>query len=79
MSEEDLEIEVKLPKIIKGPVVQADGTALVIGDRVKHRTFGNGYVIRLMKSDDIGDLVYIEFENGRDEILGVDFVKKLEK
>lgn len=77
MSEEHLEIEIKLPKIIKGPIVKADGTTLVIGDRVKHQTFGTGSVVRLMKSDDLGDLVYVDFENGKDEILGVDFVKKV--
>jgi hypothetical protein len=34
------EIEINLPKIIKGPIRLEDGNTLDIGDRVEHPSFG---------------------------------------
>jgi hypothetical protein len=77
MSEEkELEIEIPLPRIIEGPIVLSDGTALVIGDKVVHESFGRGLIRRLMHSNDVGDLVFVKFESGVDKILGASFVKK---
>lgn len=75
--EKELELEIALPKIIQGPIQLDDGATINIGDRVKHLTFGEGNVVRLSFSERLGNLVYVDFDSGKDEIVGASFVKKL--
>ncbi len=75
--EEIYEIEIRMPRLLDGPIMLEDGTTLDIGDKVEHKTFGVGKVLRLSHSEKLGNLVYVEFESGKDEIFGIDFVKKL--
>lgn len=77
--EKELELEITLPKMIQGPIQLDDGTKIDIGDRVKHLSFGEGNVVRLSVSEQLGELVYVDFDSGKDEIVGASFVKKVEK
>lgn len=77
--EKELELEITLPKMIQGPIQLDDGTTIDIGDRVKHPSFGEGNVVRLSFSEQLGELVYVDFDSGKDEIVGASFVKKIEK
>lgn len=72
------DLEINLPKILTGPITLSDGTTLDVGDKVEHRTFGIGKVRRVSHSEKLGNLVYVDFESGKDEILGVSFVKKVQ-
>ncbi len=72
------EIEIKLPRIINGPIQLEDGAKLEVGDQVKHSTFGIGTVLRFSFSEKLGNLVYLEFESGKDEIVGASYVTKVE-
>jgi hypothetical protein len=78
--QEDLrvfEMEIKLPKIITGPIQLEDGSNLQVGDKVKHSIFGIGIVVRFSFSEKLGNLVYIDFESGKDEIVGASYVTKV--
>lgn len=79
--QEDLqvfEMEIKLPKIITGPIQLEDGVKLQVGDKVKHSSFGIGTVVRFSFSEKLGNLVYIDFESGKDEIVGASYVTKVQ-
>ncbi len=72
-----VEMEIKLPKILKDPIVLDDGKLLAIGDKVEHRDYGIGVVVRLSCSKKLGNLVYVDFESGKDEIVGAAYLKKV--
>lgn len=74
------EMEVKLPRILHEPLKLENGTVLNEGDEVEHSKYGRGTIVRLAFYDDepAGPVVYVEFANGEDHILGASFVRKLE-
>jgi hypothetical protein len=76
-NEQASEIEILLPKIIAGPIQLDDGSMLAVGEKVQHPTFGTGTVVRLSFSEKLGNLVYVDFASGKDEIVGASFLKKL--
>lgn len=76
----NFEMEVKLPRILHEPLVLENGTRLNEGDFVEHQKYGRGIIVRLAYYDDepAGPVVYVEFENGEDHILGANYVRKVQ-
>lgn len=72
-----LEMEVCPPTFLKGPVQRADGTLFAEGDSVSHEDLGVGVVVRIGAYNSVGVCLYVEFESGQDEIIGIDFLEKL--
>lgn len=71
------EIKMRLPTIMSGPVQRADGTLFAEGDRVSHEDLGDGVVVRICAYDSVGVCLYVQFESGEDEIIGIDFLEKI--
>ncbi len=76
-----IEMEIKLPRILPSPITLADGSRLAVGDLIEHATFGKGTIVRLALYEDEpkGPFVYVDFENGEDEIIDAYFVRKLDR
>lgn len=70
------DMEIKLPLIVPGPVKSSNGTSFSVGDTIHHPVHGKGQLIRIADYEDVGLCFYIEFENGDNEIIGIDFVSK---
>lgn len=70
------DMEIKLPHIVPGPVKSSSGTSFSVGDTVHHPDHGKGQLIRIADYEDVGLCFYIEFENGDNEIIAMDFVSK---
>ena len=71
------EVELKMPQFVEGSIESEDGTVLSIGDKVSHEEMGLGTIGRLLLSQEHGFLAYIRFDNGDEEIIGVNFLKQV--
>lgn len=72
-----VEMEVRLPDLLDGPVKRADGLEFRVGDKVRHQQLGVGKVVRICQYKTIGVGLYVDFETGEDEILSIDFFEKV--
>jgi hypothetical protein len=74
----EFEMEITLPDHLKGPVTLPNGDSVDIGDSVEHIDLGIGKIYRIATyHDKLGILLCVEFAGGRDEMLGLNFVKKV--
>jgi hypothetical protein len=73
---DEIDMVVEMPRIVDGPIVLADGTTLSIGDRVQHVNLGTGTIIRLFEYRELGPGVFVDFGNGVQKQIGMNFVKK---
>lgn len=76
---EELQVDmyVRLPDIVDGPVKRADGVEFKIGDKVRHSEMGVGKVVRVCRYQTVGLALYVEFETGKEKIIGIDFLEQL--
>ncbi len=76
----EIEMVIELPELSDGPVVLPDGSSVRIGDNVSHEEFGTGTIYRIANyHDDLGILLCVEFSGGVEKMLGIDFVRKVNK
>lgn len=73
----EVDIYVRLPDLIDGPIKRSDGVEFQIGDNVRHSEMGVGKVMRICQYQTVGLALYVEFETGKDKIIGIDFLEKL--
>jgi hypothetical protein len=74
----EVEMVIELPELSDGPVALPDGSLVKVGDKVSHDEFGTGTIYRVANyHDDLGVLLCVEFPNGIEKMLSVDFVKKV--
>jgi hypothetical protein len=71
------EVELQMPQFVEGSIESENGTVLSIGDKVSHDELGLGTVARLLLSHEHGFLAHIRFDSGDEEIIGVNFLEKV--
>ncbi len=72
------EIVLELPELLKDPVVLPNGDVVDVGDMIEHTSLGVGKVIRIATyHDHLGILLCVEFPNDQHEMLGLNFVRKV--
>ncbi|MBA4076835.1 MAG: hypothetical protein C0508_17470 [Cyanobacteria bacterium PR.023] len=69
---------VRLPKLLDGPVTRSDGVEFRVGDSVRHPEMGDGKVVRICAYQTVGLALYVDFESGKDKIIAVDFLEKVD-
>jgi hypothetical protein len=73
----EFEMEIKLPKILPGPLQMEDGTVFSVGDKVEHPKSGLGTILRILYYEDVGDCLYIDFGSDGKKGVHPGFVKKV--
>jgi hypothetical protein len=73
-----VDMHVRLPNLLDGPIRRADGVEFKVGDKVRHSDLGIGNVVRICEYQTVGLALYIDFENGKDKIVAIDFVEKIQ-
>ncbi len=75
---QEFEMEIKLPKIMPGPLTMKDGTAFFVGDKVSHPESGVGTILRILYYEDVGDCLYIDFGSEGKKGVHPGFVNKVQ-
>jgi len=73
-----VEFVLELPEHLEGPLKLPNGDTVDVGDMIEHTSLGIGKLYRIATyHDELGVLLCVEFPNNQHEMLGLNFVRKV--